>query len=178
MVASVAFDILRAARWRRPRCGGSTRSSSMGRTQRAALMRSPTIIIAPSCIGLFLKKMLSISRYDTSAFSVSPLCTKVVSSELLATTMSAPVLVFDILRQARQISCRVLSDVAMLVALSKYRAREKRFFTESVLPNSSRNLRISCWKRMMTAITPTLMNESRIVDNRLRLRNLTTNQTR
>ena len=52
----------RAARWRSPSDFGMSVSWLTGRMHPAEWMRLPEIIIAPSCRGLFLKKIFSMSR--------------------------------------------------------------------------------------------------------------------
>ena len=45
-----------------------------GRIQPAALILPSAMIMAPSCKGLFLKKIFSIRRAFTSALNISPVC--------------------------------------------------------------------------------------------------------
>ena len=62
------------------------------------------MIRAPSCNGLFLKKMLSINPLLTGALIFSPVCSNEPSSVVLVIIINAPVLVFDILMHASTIS--------------------------------------------------------------------------
>src|SRR5947207_1206907 len=74
--------------------------SVTGKTHRAALILLFTMMMAPSCMGEFLKKMLSINRCEISASMVSPVLLKYFSSEDFARTIMAPVLSFAICLQA------------------------------------------------------------------------------
>ena len=59
---SLFCDIPKAALCRRPNDLGMSVSCEMGRMHPAALMRWCDMIMAPSCSGLFLKNMFSMSR--------------------------------------------------------------------------------------------------------------------
>ncbi|MPN59646.1 hypothetical protein SDC9_207367 [bioreactor metagenome] len=105
-LASVSCDIPSPARCRNPRWVGIFGFWEMGRIQPAAFIFCPTIIMAPSCSGLFLKKIFSMSREDMSAFTISPVCSYNPRWISPCTAMSAPVFVFDIFMQASTIAVR------------------------------------------------------------------------
>ena len=71
-MASVACAIPSAERWRSPKWRGRSVSCDTGRMQPADIILIPAIIIAPSCSGLFVKKMFSISRVLIFASIMSP----------------------------------------------------------------------------------------------------------
>ena len=55
-----------------PKLDGKLSFSIVGRTHLAALMVSPVIMTAPSCKGLFLKKILCKKMLDVLALIISP----------------------------------------------------------------------------------------------------------
>ena len=72
--ASVTSVMPSAERWRSPIDLGILLLCDTGRMQAAAARRLSAMMRAPSCRGLFLKKMFSIRRAFTSAQNISPVC--------------------------------------------------------------------------------------------------------
>src|SRR6056297_1722859 len=97
----------------------------MGKTQRAATIFSFLMITAPSCKGLFLKKILSNNRLEVSALIVSPVLTKLIKSDLLAITIKAPVLNADIFEQAFIIE--LISMVEVLLSPKENKLSNENF---------------------------------------------------
>ena len=67
-IASVFSVMPIAARCRSPKLLGMSRRVDIGRMQATDLILLCAIIIAPSCSGLFLKKMFSMRREEMAEF--------------------------------------------------------------------------------------------------------------
>ncbi len=87
-----------------PRFAGILRFCEIGNIHLAAKILSPIIIIAPSCNGLFLKNIVSISTVVVLALIISPVSANNCKAEFLAITINAPVLLFDIFTHALAIA--------------------------------------------------------------------------
>ena len=80
-----------AERWRSPRLAETFLLDVTGRMQRAAMILFFSIIKAPSCKGLFLKKMFSIKALETIASKRSPVATVPGRRLSWVSTIKAPV---------------------------------------------------------------------------------------
>ena len=98
---SVFAVIPSAERCLSPTCRGMSGFCDTGRMAAADSIRSFAMMSAPSCSGLFLKKIFSIRRVLMSASIISPDSLYSLRLALRAMTMSAPVFVLAMLRHAK-----------------------------------------------------------------------------
>ncbi len=96
LMASETSVMPRAERWRRPKDFGMDISFETGRMQPAAMIWFLSTIMAPSCSGVFLKKIVSMSCCEKRALISSPVAIYSFRPTLREMTMSAPVLDLDI----------------------------------------------------------------------------------
>ena len=173
-VASVCSVRPVAALCRIPYCAGILGFSLIGNVHRAATMRLLAITMAPSCNGAFLKNIFSISLLFILASTTSPVSTIWSMDEVCANTISAPVLVSLILRQACVISSRVSNGISscLLPKMSPMILRLSPPFIY-LFPKWSRKRLISCWNNTIIAITPTPKICPRIAESKLMFKALT-----
>ena len=128
----------------------------MGSWQRAAAMWLPTMTMAPSCRGEFLKKMFMMSRRLISASKRSPLSMNSSIELLCWMTMRAPVFSADMARTASASSStlRLPSRSSLMPRSRLNRSPVRREMPVCMAKRFSR-CRISGWKMMMIARTPT-----------------------
>ena len=128
----------------------------MGSWHRAAAIRLPTMIIAPSCSGEFLKKMFMMSRRLISASKRSPVSMNSSIDDLCWMTMRAPVFSADMARTASTSSStlRLPSRSSLMPRRRLNRSPVRREMPVCMATRFSR-WRISGWKMMMIASTPT-----------------------
>ena len=91
----------RAALWRKPKSLLRSALFATGRITPAALILSPTITIAPSWRGLFLKNIFSMMREFISQVKRSPACIQGLKSRFCWITMSAPTFFLAMFLQAK-----------------------------------------------------------------------------
>ena len=163
-MASVSCDTPKAARWRSPNSLGISRLCETGRMHPAAFIRLWLMIIAPSCNGLFLKKIFSMRRWLILASIRSPVRTMSSNGKSFSITISAPTLPLLIFRQA--ITIGMMSSFSVSVFLLPFRKRN-RLLLRCLEPNDNRKWRISSWNKTISAITPTLTSLSKIEPNSL-----------
>ena len=144
--------------------------------QRAATILLSVMIMAPSCKGLFLKKMFSISGLLISASMVTPVSTMSAKVFFRVITINAPCLMFDMEAQAWQMLSVSSATTDFLLRLN----RRNNFRSPLLVlaPMVKRKRRISGWKMMMSAMKPTLTKAPRMVDSSSIWRALTICQIR
>ena len=125
----------------------------------AAFIRPLLITIAPSCKGLFLKNIFSIRRWLISALIISPVRTTSSKGKLCSITIKAPTFCLPILIHA--ITTGMISSCCMLSFLFPVKKRTKALACWCE-PSVSKKRRISSWKRIISATTPTLTNLSKM----------------
>ena len=158
--ASVLSEIPAAARCLRPKRAGSSLRSERGSTVPAAMMVPPSTMVAPSCKGAFLKKMLSKSILLRSAFIGEPEEAKDPSGSVRLITRSAPVFVAANSTKALTIaSTSALAPSSSVLSFNKFRKPWRR--VKVAEPTTSKNFRISCWKTIIKMMSPAPMKEPR-----------------
>ena len=154
--ASVSSDMPAAALCLIPNCGGRSRSL-IGSVQRAASMRLPLTITAPSCNGEFLKNRFISRRRFTIASIRSPVSITESIDDIPGITINAPVLDSDMELQASAISFTVSPDAVELPLPPNRRLKKRLPFLPIMYfcPKCMRKRRISGWKMTMSASEPT-----------------------
>ena len=130
-----------------------------GKMQRAAVMRLWRMTMAPSCKGLFLKKMFSINEWLMSALTTTPVETMSSRLFLRVSRMRAPCLMSDMLRHAL-----VSASMSKSTLLLTFKNLNRRVSLPSwaCAPMVNKNRRISGWKMMISAMKPTLTKAPRM----------------
>lgn len=128
-----------------------------GRIHAADFIFPLLIITAPSCRGVFLKNIFSISLALISALTFSPVEVYSTSGFCCVSTISAPVFVFAIFLHASAICVALFSLSVCCRLLCMFRWILSMLNCE---PSLIRKLRISSWKSTMSAIAPTEMIRS------------------
>ena len=131
--------------------------------------------MAPSCKGLFLKKMFSISGLVMSALTTTPVETMSSKLFLRVSRMSAPCLISDMLMQALAMASMFRSTLLLTFRNLNFRVSLPSW---AWVPIVNRKRRISGWKMMMSEMKPTLINAPRMVVSISICRNLTSCQMR
>ena len=132
------------------------------------------MIAAPSCSGAFLKKILRISGVETFASSAMPPSAISRRSLCCPMTISAPVFVSDISRQAVTIGTTLVCTASSPV--EKMRVMKLKCFWR--MPIICRKRRSSGWKTMISAMAPTEISCPRIVESSSMLSVRTTTHSR
>lgn len=131
----------KAARCRNPILPGISRRSETGRIQRAAKILFSLMITAPSCKGVFLKKIFSINFIGHLRFHHDPCLGIIVQFGILLKNNQSPRLRSRKFTQASTIA----SDTSSLITgLANNFSRLKIFCKLYLLPTSNKNRRTSC----------------------------------
>ena len=128
------------------------------------LIMLPSIIIAPSWRGLFLKKILSIKEEDNSAFKTSPSVLTKSRLVFLSKTINAPVLDFFKFSIAIKSSSILIFDCSWeILNKSLNLLITDLLFVNLLDPSINKNFLISCWNTIINAKTPTLIKPPSIL---------------
>ena len=133
-------------------------------------MRLWRMTMAPSCKGLFLKKIFSISEWLMSALTTTPVVTMSSKLFLRVSRMSAPCLMSDMLRQALVIESMSKSTLLLTFRNLNLRANLPSW---AWAPMVNKKRRISGWKMIISAMKPTLTKAPRMAVNISICKNLT-----
>src|SRR5450759_3680927 len=144
MRASVCSDIPTAALCLIPNRGGSETWSVIGSGHLAARIRPLSINTAPSCNGVFLKKIVSSNSALICALRISPPSEKISRLLFLPITISAPVLFEAIVSQALTISSASLGLPCSSLTEEKSLPNENLLLVIYLFPITRRNLLTSC----------------------------------